>query len=176
MIARTLAGLLASAVLLGGCASNPVDRIPPAPEVDLERFMGAWYVIANIPTSIERGAHNAVESYALDSDGTIDTTFTFRKGGFDGPEKRYNPRGFVRPGTANAVWGMQFVWPVKAEYVVAFVDPEYTQTIIGRSKRDYVWVMARQPVLTDEQYAALVARVAALGYDTANLERVPQRW
>ena len=28
--------------------------------VDLERFMGDWYVIANIPTFIEKGAVNAV--------------------------------------------------------------------------------------------------------------------
>jgi apolipoprotein D and lipocalin family protein len=33
--------------------------------VDLERFMGDWYVIANIPTFIEKGAHNAVEGYQM---------------------------------------------------------------------------------------------------------------
>jgi lipocalin len=32
--------------------------------VDIQRFMGDWYVIANIPTWIEKGAHNAVESYS----------------------------------------------------------------------------------------------------------------
>ncbi len=57
--------------------------------------MGDWYVIASIPTFIERGAHNAVESYRLAADGTIETTFTFRAGGFDGEPKRYTPRGFV---------------------------------------------------------------------------------
>ena len=34
--------------------------------------MGDWYVIANIPTFIERDAFNAIESYELDSDGNID--------------------------------------------------------------------------------------------------------
>ena len=57
--------------------------------------MGDWYVIANIPTFMERGAHNAVESYALDADGTIATTFTFRDGSFEGKRKQYHPRGFV---------------------------------------------------------------------------------
>ena len=42
--------------------------------VDLERFMGDWYVIANIPTFIEKGAVNAVESYELDSKGRINTS------------------------------------------------------------------------------------------------------
>ena len=64
--------------------------------VDLDRFMGRWYVLANIPTRIERGAHNAVESYELQDDGTIRTTFTFRKDSFDAPEKAFHARALRR--------------------------------------------------------------------------------
>ena len=167
-------GLLTLALMLAACSSSPA--IPVAERVDLERFMGDWYVIANIPTAPERGAHNAVESYRLEQDGTIATTFTFRDGSFDGPEKVMRPRGFVRDSTSNAVWGMQFVWPVKAEYLIAHVDPQYTETIIARSRRDYVWIMARTPQIPERDYARLVQQVAALGYDTSKLERVPQRW
>jgi apolipoprotein D and lipocalin family protein len=167
---------LCAAGLAGGCATTPEQPLPAHPSLELQRFMGDWYVIANIPTSIERGAHNAIESYRLAADGTIDTTFVFRKGGFDGPEKRYNPRGFVRPNTGNAIWGMRFVWPIKAEYIVAYVDAAYSQTIIARSKRDYVWIMARTPSMTPADYAALVERVRAMGYDVARLQRVPQQW
>ena len=42
-------------------------------QVDIDRFMGPWYVIANIPTFLEKGAHNAVETYSLNDDGTIAT-------------------------------------------------------------------------------------------------------
>ena len=55
--------------------------------VDLERFMGKWYVIASIPTLLERDIFNAVEAYQLMEDGTISTTFKFRKNGFDGQKK-----------------------------------------------------------------------------------------
>jgi apolipoprotein D and lipocalin family protein len=138
--------------------------------------MGDWYVIANIPTFIERGAYNAVESYRLAPDGTVPTTFTFHQGAFDGPLKRHTPKGFVRPGTGNAVWGMQFLWPFKAEYVIAYVDPDYRETIIARSARDYVWIMARTPEISAADYATLVERVGKLGYDVAKLQRVPQKW
>ena len=53
----------------------------------------------------------------------------------------------VVPGTGNAVWGTQCAWPIEAEYVIVDLDPRYTRTIIGRSKRDYVWLMARTPTL-----------------------------
>ena len=48
-----------------------------------------------MPIHIETDFYNGVETYTLDPDGTINTVFTFRKGGFDGPLKRYNPRGFI---------------------------------------------------------------------------------
>jgi apolipoprotein D and lipocalin family protein len=167
--------LLAPLLLIAGC--NAVPTMPTAEQVDIERFMGDWYVIANIPTFVEVGAHNAVESYRLDADGSIATTFTFRDGAFDGPEKVMRPRGFVRrEHVSNAVWGMQFVWPIKSEYLIAHVDPEYRETIIGRSKRDYVWIMARTPTISAEDFARLEAKVAALGYDVAQLQKVPQRW
>jgi apolipoprotein D and lipocalin family protein len=161
-------------LMLAACSSTPA--IPVAERVDLERFMGDWYVIANIPTFAEKGAHNAVESYRLDEDGSIATTFTFREGSFDGPERVMRPRGFVRDRDSNAVWGMQFVWPIKAEYLVAHVDADYTETIIARSSRDYVWIMARTPQIPEADFARLQQQVADLGYDTAKLERVPQRW
>jgi apolipoprotein D and lipocalin family protein len=176
MNARIRVALIAPLLMfLGACAVSPEKvTIKPLPAVDLQRFMGPWYVIANIPTVLERGAHDAIESYRLDDDGTIDTTFTFRKGSFDGPLKRYNPRGFVVPGTQNAIWGMRFIWPIKAEYVIAWVDPDYTETIIARSSRDYVWVMARSPILPQDRYEALLERVRNLGYDMSKLQKVPQ--
>ena len=144
--------------------------------VDLERFMGDWYVIANIPTWIERRAHNAVESYRLDSGGAIATTFTFRDGGFDGAERRYSPKAFVRDDRSNARWGMQFVWPVEADYRIIYLNEDYTQTVIGRHKRDYVWVMARTPEIPDEDYLHLVRVISEAGYDVTRLAPVPQRW
>jgi apolipoprotein D and lipocalin family protein len=168
-------GLL-TLLLTTGCSSMPKPPLATVKKVDLNRFMGDWYVIASIPTSIEEGAHNAVESYRLDDDGTIATTFTFRKGAFDGPEKTYRPRGFVRDDPSNAVWGMRFIWPFKAEYLVVHLDEAYTQTIIGRNARDYVWVMARTPSIPEEDYLRLAKLVGDMGYDVSKLERVPQRW
>lgn len=144
--------------------------------VDLERFMGSWYVIANIPTFLEKGAHNAVETYTLNDDGTIATQFTYRKGGFDGEEKQYNPKAFVLDETTNARWGMRFVWPIKADYRIVYLDEAYSQTVIARQKRDFVWIMAKTPSISDEDYEKLVTLVAELGYDTTKLLRIPQRW
>jgi apolipoprotein D and lipocalin family protein len=164
-----------AALLLTGCQSMPREPIATVENLDLERFMGDWYVIANIPTFIEKGAHNAVESYARGEGNRIETTFRFRAGAFDGPVKVYEPTGFVSD-RSNAVWGMQFLWPIKAEFLVIYVDPDYGRTIIGRSARDYVWLMAREPQLSDAEYAEMLDVVERAGYDPGQVQKVPQAW
>ncbi len=163
------------AAMFSGCTHTPTT-IRAVDQVDLPRFMGDWYVIAHIPSWMDREAFNAVESYTLQPDGTIQTTYQYRSGSHDAPIKTMNPVGFVRPGTGNAVWGMQFVWPIKAEYVIVHVDDSYSQTIIGRSARDYAWIMARTPTMSDADYAAALLRLQALGYSLDDVRKVPQRW
>lgn len=162
------------AMLTSGC--SPMDPLATVKYVDLDRFMGDWYVIASIPTFIETDAYNAIESYRLDDDGTVDTVFTFHKGDFTGELKRHNPRGFVRNTETNAEWGMQFIWPIKSDYRVIYLDEEYRTTVIGRNKRDYVWVMARGPSMDPAAFETIVQLVGRAGYDTAKLRKVPQQW
>lgn len=171
---RLLLPLLPLLGLLTGCATGARPPIPTVERVDLPRFMGDWYVIAHIPTFIEKDAFDAVESYALAPDGTIATTFTFRAGAPDGPAKRYTPRGFVRDRVNNSTWGMQFIWPIKAEFLIAALDADYTQTIIARNARDYVWIMARTPEIPAADYERHVRQLQAWGYDVSLLRRVPQ--
>lgn len=173
LVATLLVAL--GATVLFAFNANGKTPIPPVDGVDLPRFMGDWYVIANIPTFLERESYDAIETYELRDDGKIQTTFRQRKGSFDAKVDTMRPVGTVREGTNNAVWGMQFVWPIKAEYVIVYVDADYSQTIIGRSARDYAWIMARTPQISDADYAAHVERLKTLGYDTSKLRRVPQR-
>lgn len=160
---------------LTACASK-MPEMQTVDYVDLNRFMGDWYVIANIPTFLEKGAHNAVENYAMNDDGTIATTFTFRDGGFDGKLKEYTPKGFVKDRESNALWGMRFIWPIKADYRIVYLDDAYEHTIIGRQKRDFVWIMARTPTIPDADYERLIDVTKELGYDTSKILRVPQQW
>ena len=155
------------------------SNLPPLKteqHVDLQRFMGDWYVIANIPTWIEKGAHNAMESYALQADGSIATTFNFRQDSFTGKQKAYHPVGSIVDTNSNAVWGMQFLWPIKADYRIVYVNEDYSQTIIGRNRRDYVWVMARSPEIPDADYQKLTSIIKQQGYDITKIQKVPQRW
>ena len=156
-------------------ACSTTKPIQTVPQVDLERFMGDWYVVANIPTFIERQAHNAIETYELVGNRQVATTFRFNQGSFSGPVKTYKPTGFVSDDPSNAIWGMQFIWPIKADYRIIYLNEDYTQTVIGRNKRDYVWIMARTPSIAEADYAAIIELLGEQGYDAEKIRPVPQR-
>ena len=164
--------LVTLAFTLACQSSKPLKTVD---YVDIERFMGDWYVIANIPTFLEKNAYNPIESYRLDDDGSIATTFTFNAGSFEGEKKVYNPRGFIANTETNAEWGMQFIWPIKADYRIVYLDENYQHTVIGRNNLDYVWIMARQPKISAKMMNKLTQFVSSLGYDSSLLEIAPHQ-
>ena len=159
--------------LLSGCQTQkPLETVD---YVDLQRFMGDWYVIANIPTMFEKNAYNPIESYQLNADGTVATTFTFNEGSFDGEQEVMTAKGFIKNKQTNAEWGMQFFWPIKADYRIVYVDNDYKYTVIGRNKRDYLWIMARQPKISDQIFVELETMLSGMGYDTNLIQRAPHQ-
>jgi apolipoprotein D and lipocalin family protein len=72
------------------------------------------------------------------------------------------------------VWDTQFFWPLRAEDRIIYLAGDYSQTIIGRTKRDYLWIMARTPSIAASDYDRLLAFVAEQGYDPARVRKVPQ--
>jgi apolipoprotein D and lipocalin family protein len=167
---------------LTGCSSSGLPPLAGLDRpVDLQRFMGDWYVLGFIPIDLpfisEKDAHNAVESYALAPDGQILTTYTFRDGSFDGPEKQMKPRGRVANPPLNSEWKMKFFWFLPAgDYLIIDVDPDYTRTIIAVPDRRWVWLMARQPSIPDADYQAMLDVLTRAGFDAGRVQRVPQRW
>ncbi|MCR9090831.1 lipocalin family protein [Algiphilus sp.] len=163
---------------LVACASAPKDAppLPRAENVDLERFMGDWYVIAHVPLPPEDEAFNAVERYALCADRRVETVFRYRDGGFEEKLKISRPTGYPGVEGDPAEWGMSFIWPFRAEFIIAWLDADYDSTIVARTRRDYAWLMHRAPEMPTEQKVEALARLEAMGYAPEDVRMVPQRW
>lgn len=168
-------GFTAGLVSLTACSITPTTDIPRETSIDLNRFMGDWYVIAHIPPSQTENAYNSIETYNLKEPDVIETTYTYRDGSFNGTQEIMRPTGYVVADSGDAVWAMEFIWPIKLEYVIAYVDDDYQTTIVGRSKRDYMWLMSRKPIMPDAEYDKMMTKIAALGYDLNNVRKVPQQ-
>jgi apolipoprotein D and lipocalin family protein len=172
--------LLAAAFLaasLAACHGARADRpIAPVSHVNLTRYMGSWYVIASIPTHFGRDGYNPVETYRLQPDGSICTSFRFREGGFGGPMKKIHSVATVIAGAGDAEWRVHLFWVLREQYIVAWLAPDYSAVIVGRDAHDYMWLMARTPQIPATEYHNLLDRVKAMGYDLSKVRKSPQRW
>lgn len=173
-------------LVLSLCLSVPVATVaraehlpvPRVGQVDLERYLGDWFLVAHIPTSRDVGAHNAQEHYALAEDGSVAITYRNRLGGFDGKRKLMTPKAYIEPGTGNAVWKVVFgwYWPFRYEYRIAHLEPDYSTVIVARSARDFLWLFSREPQMAEEALNGYRTLAASWGYEVSRMQRVPQQW
>ncbi|MDA0347289.1 MAG: lipocalin family protein [Verrucomicrobia bacterium] len=161
--------------ILTGCKTY--ENLPEmAANVDINRFMGTWYVHGYTPTMLDRNAYNATESYELDDNSRILTTYRFRKGGFDGPIKTYHPVGKVVDSETNAEWKMRFFTVISAPYLVLYVDSDYSETLVGHPNLKMAWLMSRSPEISETRYAELVQELKDRNFNLTDFVQVPQRW
>ncbi|MET0378791.1 MAG: lipocalin family protein [Spongiibacteraceae bacterium] len=183
----SLVALALLAVLsINGCNSAPSNAELAAsgrslPQLDLPRYMGRWYVIANIPYFAERGFVGSYSQWTLREDSTdqgaiiIRDEFFGRKKSFDTEFSRHEFVDRVVPDSGNAHWRVRLFWPIYVSQLTLYVDPDYQYTLVGLDSKNYGWIFARSPDISDEKYQELLGRFGAMGYDTTLFKRVPQR-
>jgi apolipoprotein D and lipocalin family protein len=177
VIALAVAGI---ATIAASCSNGPSNPNPRADmplrsvPVDLARYMGRWYVIANIPYFAERDFVATHVEWTLREDGKIEDVFHGRKNGFDKPETRHRFIDTVKPGSGGGEWSVQLFWPIRVTQMTLWVAPDYRYTILGYPDRKLGWIFSREATMSDDTYRSLLARLDAMGYDTTRFRRVPQ--
>ena len=157
--------------LLAGCRDSG-KPLPLAPNVDLDRMMGDWYIVANIPNWFEDPLVGLHDVYSRRPDGDIQEDFYTHRGDFSTPLKHYTVHDWVVPGTNNAYWRVQVIWPLNFAFLVLYVDPDYRFVLFGYPDRSLGWIFARTPTIDDATYTGLLERFRTLGYDISLFRRV----
>lgn len=167
-------------ISLLGCQTGPY-KMPKDIEnqvvskVDIQRFMGDWYVIASIPTPFEKGVYNGLETYSWNEEKQrIDISFTFRKDSFEGPKKEITQKGWIADPVGKAHWKVSPFWPLKFDYLVIDLAEDYSWTTVGVPDKSYVWIMSRTPKMSVENLNKAKSRIEKLGYKMEDLLVIPQ--
>ena len=159
---------------LAGCSTMNTPPLRTVAHVDLDRYLGRWYVIANIPYFLENGKVASYDTYAKRPDGKMDNIFTFRKGGFDAPEQSWHGTARVTNLVTNAEWKVGFIWPVTSTYLVLELDPDYRWAVVGTPGRGLLWILARERQLSAADYEHILGLIEQQGYDRTKIVPVPQ--
>jgi apolipoprotein D and lipocalin family protein len=164
---------LGACLLIAGCSADPKPLVL-APSVDLDRYAGRWYVIANIPYFAEKGNVGSYFDVSFPPGGGLKDVYSAHPKNFDAPLTSFTMGGYIVPGTGNARWRESPFWPVYLSYLILYVDPDYRTALVGYPGRGYGWIFARTPQIDDATYRLLLDRMQDQGYDTSLLRRVPQ--
>lgn len=162
-----------AALVLAACASQPVNRRAEPPlttveAVDVERYLGRWYEIARLPTSFQKECEAVTATYSKRDDGLIRVVNTC--GAIAGSRAREAVgKAKIVDAATNAKLKVSFFGPFWGDYWIIDLKEDYSRAIVGEPSGRYLWVLARDPKLGEEERAALTAELEAFGYNTAAL-------
>lgn len=162
--------------------------------IDMEQFMGRWYVHAHIPTIIDKGTVNNVEEYEWDeASRRVRVLFRYSlltSAGELGQDREVRQIGAIE-NVYRTQWTMAFkflvFWPLDMKYLILAVDGFYAPTdklpmfayqscMIGVPDRRYLWIMTRSSEPIDEDlYRNYLQVASSMGYDdvASRINRVP---
>lgn len=162
-----------------GLASAKGKCQPMDSKIDIQKFMGKWFVVGSIPSFLDKNSANGTEEYAWNEQTQqIDVTYTYMSRDFK--------KTSVTPQTAKPVNESQTNWdlriklgpfPVTLSYLIIGCNTEdYSTCVVGDPRRAVLYLMARTPEIDEATYQSMTLIAEANGYDRFTIERQPQTW
>ena len=166
---KLLLTFLATVLLLTSCKTT--QELKTVDYVDLERYQGKWYEITKIPNRFEKNLNYVTANYTLKENGKIKVLndgYNTKKGKY---EKAVGEAKVNGPGKL----GVSFFKPFYGDYYIMELDEDYQWVLVGSPSRDYLWILARTPQISEELITELSKRAENAGFDISRLERMEQQ-
>jgi lipocalin len=166
---KLLLTFLAAVLLLTSCKTT--QELKTVDYVDLERYQGKWYEITKIPNRFEKNLIYVTANYTLKENGKIKVLndgYNTKKGKY---EKAVGEAKVNGPGKL----GVSFFKPFYGDYYIMELDEDYQWVLVGSPSRDYLWILARTPQISEELITELSKKAENAGFDISRLERMEQQ-
>jgi len=155
-------------LFLTGCVGLP-ENVLPVQNFKLDRYLGKWYEIARLDHSFERGLTRVTADYSLRDDGGVRVL----NRGYSAKANEWKEaegKAYFVEGTDQGYLKVSFFGPFYGAYVVFELDHEHYQyALVCGPDKSYLWILSRTPEMKMDVKDKLMARAAALGFDTSKL-------
>lgn len=165
---------------ISACAAQASLPVKSIENLDLQRYMGPWFEVAKFPNWFQRKCQRNTQAiYKLQSAQqievlnkcTTDTNEVIQAIGTARPNGSGLPAQLeVRFAPSWMSW-LPFTW---GAYWVLDLDKDYQLAAVGDPSKNYLWILSRTPHVSEEAYAALIKRMAVMGFDITKLEKTLQ--
>jgi len=153
-------------------SKNSTKGIPAICNVNLERYLGTWYEIARLPHTFEKGLNNVTATYNLKTDGNIEV---INSGIKNGEKSVAKATAWIPDKNCTGKLLVSFFRPFKSEYNIIKLDEEnYSFSVVTSSSKNYLWILSREPKISEELYNDLISFVSSNGFDTSKIIKVNQ--
>jgi apolipoprotein D and lipocalin family protein len=142
--------------------------------------MGTWHEVAKFPNRFQKQCvRNTQATYSLQADGAVRvvnrcTTSDGTSKEAEGAARQIGPAASPKLQVRFAPAWLSFLPWVWGNYWVIDLDPNYQWVAVSEPQREFLWILSRTPKMEPSVYQALVARLAANGFDIGKLELSPQ--
>ena len=158
--------------ILGIKSKNDTKDIPAACNVNIQKYLGRWYEIARFPHPFEDGLEKVTATYSLKSDGKIEVINAGTKNGVRSSAKA---TAWVPDKGCTGKLLVSFFRPFKSQYKIIRLDEEnYSYAVVTSSTKDYLWILSREPRISDSLYENLIEFVSDNGFDSSRIIKVRQ--
>jgi apolipoprotein D and lipocalin family protein len=165
-------------VLAGAVALAALPAVAAAPQparpIAVSFYSGTWYEVARTPNGNQKDCQAPTSQFSSSGGGKYLMTQTCRRGSPSGTPKVWKAEGQIVPGSGNAKFKAKFFGLVSQEYWILDTAGDGGWAIMATPGGNYVWLMSRKAVMAPAAKAAAIARIKALGYNTAKLEHPQQ--
>ena len=159
--------LTGSTAIVTGCTGIP-DGVTPVTGFEAERYLGKWHEIARLDHSFERGLVDVTAVYEQSEDGSI-RVLNSGTDGESGEREMAEGRAVFVGDSDVAHLKVSFFGPFYGSYVVFDLGGNYEYAFVAGFNTDYLWLLAREPRISDDLRQRFVTQARSLGFDVDNL-------
>lgn len=148
--------------------------------VDLKKYAGTWYEIGRLPMYFQRNCASDVTATYVEKTDSSGIKVINQCKAQDG--SGITAEGLAKPAdSTGSKLKVTFLpswirWlPVgRADYWILAHDADYKTALVGTPDKDYLWLLARSPNVSQETYAKYRQIAQQQGYDLKEFKLTPQ--
>lgn len=157
-----------------GNSCKTISTLETVNNVDVNKYSGKWYEIANYPNSFQKNCFATTAEYTLTDKGYLIVENRCKKGNIDGEESNIKGKAFIVKNSNNSKLKVQFFWPFKGDYWIIGLEENYQWAVVSDPSRKYLWILSRQNKLDDLTYDTILKLLENKGFDLTKIVKTIQ--
>lgn len=171
---RLLAPLVLGLVAACGGPEEIRSDLTTVNELDLKRYEGRWYDVADFPQRFQMDCVCTRANYSINPLGEVTVFNSCRTGSPEGRQQSIVGRARLPDPDQPGRLKVSFFPPFESDYWVIERGADYEYAVVSDPEKSTLWVLSRTPTMEPAVMAGIRQRLEQQGFDLSRLTEVSQ--